>query len=130
MIYHCLLLSFLSSSLSDVNVAFSKRMQNNKKWHLEAIQPQATEEKEKFGLPPARPKKVKMKPGATPSEPRVPVDHIEPLTAEALEQRRDYAHFLWRARALNLEKRHQSAVQGLFLPYVNNKQGLKQSKAL
>lgn len=110
----------LAKSLSDTHIELSQRLKKNKRWHLEAIQPQAKEERQKFGLAPARPRKVKMKAGATPSIPRVPVDYVEPLTAEAMEQRRDYAHFLSRVRSLNLEKRHQKAVQGLFLPYVNN----------
>lgn len=95
-------------------------MQKNKRWHLEAIAPQAREERDKVGLPPPKARKIKMKPGGSPATPRVPIDYIEPLTAEAIEQRRDYAHFLSRVRSLDLEKRHQSSIQGLFLPYVNN----------
>ncbi|XP_041481056.1 tetratricopeptide repeat protein 28-like [Lytechinus variegatus] len=110
----------LAKDLSAVHVGYSQRMQKNRRWHLEAIAPQAREERDKVGLAPSKPRKVKMKPGASPSIPRVPIDYVEPLTAEAIEQRRDYAHFLSRVRSLDLEKRHQGSVQGLFLPYVNN----------
>ncbi|XP_072176653.1 uncharacterized protein [Diadema setosum] len=113
----------LANSLRENHIKFANRLKSNKTWHLDGVEPQADEERQKFGLPPDRPKKVKMKPNATPSMPRVPVDYVQPLSAEALEQRRDYAHFIARVRSMDLEKRHQKSVQALFLPYVGRGRG-------
>lgn len=81
---------------------------------------QANEELDKYGRPQTSPLKVKVLPGATASTSRIPVDQKVVLENQEVDQRRDYAHFVYQQRLQNIDTRHKNEVLKLYLPYVNS----------
>ena len=65
--------------------------------------------------------KVKVVPGLTPSQSRVPLDKVLPeLTTADMEQRRDYIHYVMKQRLEKTSRNHHQNVERLVLPYVTS----------
>ena len=73
-----------------------------------------------YGRPQTSPPKVKVLQGSTASTERIPVDLKVTLKNPEVDQRRDYAHYIYKERVQNIEKRHKNEVMKLYLPYVNS----------
>lgn len=61
-----------------------------------------------------------MKPGATASQQRIPVDKEPLLVIPEIDQRRDYAHYVLQQRINNIDIRHKNDVMKLYLPYIQS----------
>ncbi|XP_033105794.1 uncharacterized protein LOC117108052 [Anneissia japonica] len=112
----------LANSLAEVHTGFSRQVRGVQKMHNECIQPQAKESLATLhNGPKEKPLIVKVIPGATPSCDRVPVEMEEKLSLLAVQQRRNYAHFVFNSRLEDVKIRHREAVKSVFLPHVQNR---------
>ncbi|XP_052790745.1 tetratricopeptide repeat protein 28-like isoform X2 [Mya arenaria] len=110
----------LARSRTDVDESFREYLERAKTWHTITIAAQADEALDQYGRPKSSPQKVKVLPGATASTGRVPVDFQAALKNEEVDQRRDYAHFIYMERMKNIDTRRKNEVMKLYLPYVNS----------
>src|SRR6218665_81199 len=62
--------------------------------------------------------KVKVHGGSTPSQARIPVDQEIIVDLRQMEQRRDYAHFVYKRRLDQVRARHQGTVSNFILPHL------------
>ncbi|XP_038063493.1 tetratricopeptide repeat protein 28-like [Patiria miniata] len=111
----------LARSLSDIHIEYSRHVQHTQNWHVESVTPQAQKTLSAIGQPKPRPQVIKVKAGTTPSCIREPVNQDLELSTEAIEQRRDYSHYLLHTRSADVERRHLDAVQKIFQPYVSRR---------
>ncbi|XP_071802673.1 uncharacterized protein [Asterias amurensis] len=111
----------LARSLSDLHLEYGRHVKHARHWQVDSVTPQAQKSLSAIGRPKPRPQVVKVKAGTTPSCNREPLNQAVELSMEAIDQRRDYGHFLLHARNSDIQKRHLDAVQKLFQPYVSRK---------
>ncbi|CAL1537155.1 unnamed protein product [Lymnaea stagnalis] len=111
----------LARSATNLSEEYLGHLEKAKTWHHTTVTAQAKETLDKYGRPSSSPKsKVKVKPGSTPSEPRVPVDYEKLLTPRVVRQRRNYAHFVLEERVENIDKRKKDNLVKLYLPYIHS----------
>ncbi|XP_052220078.1 tetratricopeptide repeat protein 28-like [Dreissena polymorpha] len=110
----------LARTRSDLDENFKESLERAKTWHQITITAQANESLNAYGRPQTSPPKVKVLPGSTASTERIPVDLKVTLKNPEVDQRRDYAHYIYKERVQNIEKRHKNEVMKLYLPYVNS----------
>ncbi|PIK41498.1 putative tetratricopeptide repeat protein 28 [Apostichopus japonicus] len=111
----------VSRSLTTVRTDGQVNARVTNEWHALCSYPQALQALNSLGQPTVKRTKVKVHPGGSPSSQRVPLGYKPPLTLEAIEQRRDYAHYVLQERHRDVARRQEKAVRNVFLPYVNNR---------
>ncbi|XP_071948835.1 uncharacterized protein [Antedon mediterranea] len=111
----------LAKSLTNTYATFNRQTYEVNKLHNTCIQPQANESLMSNCTPKEKQQVIKVLPGRTPSCERVPVNSEITLSVQAIQQRRDYAHFVFNSRLDDVKIREEEAVKRLFLPYVQNR---------
>lgn len=81
---------------------------------------QANEALSKYGRPRTTPTKVKVLPGASTSQDRVPVERAPLMGIPEVDQRRDYAEYVLQQRLNHIDLRHRNDVMKLYLPYIQS----------
>ncbi|KAJ8038950.1 Tetratricopeptide repeat protein 28 [Holothuria leucospilota] len=110
----------LAKSLRAINSEGKTNVRVTNEWHALCSYPQALQTLNSLGQPKPKPTKVKVYPGGSLSSHRVPLGYKAPLPIEAIEQRRDYAHYVLKERQKDVARRHEKAVRDTFLPYVRS----------
>jgi hypothetical protein len=71
-----------------------------------------------YGRPVTSPPKVKVIPGSSPSQTRRALGTVRELGTEEVDERRDYAHYVYRRRLEKLALEHRDDVRKIYLPYL------------
>ncbi|XP_053380746.1 tetratricopeptide repeat protein 28-like isoform X2 [Mercenaria mercenaria] len=110
----------LARTRSDLDENFKDYLERAKTWHQMTVVAQANESLNEYGRPLSQPSKIKVLPGGSASRTRIPVDEKVVLLNPEVDQRRDYAHYVYNERVQNIGTRHRNEVLKLYLPYVNS----------
>ncbi|XP_059149912.1 tetratricopeptide repeat protein 28-like [Physella acuta] len=109
----------LARSATNLSDVYTGHLEKAKSWHRTTLMSQANERTDKM-QPSGSKTKVKVKPGASTSEPCVPVDYKRQLTPTDIKQRRDYAHFVLQERVERIDKKRKDNLIKLYLPYIRS----------
>ncbi|XP_041369335.1 tetratricopeptide repeat protein 28-like [Gigantopelta aegis] len=109
----------IAKAKSNLDEDFEDYLERAKTWHEMTIVAQANESLDKVGRPKTTPAKVKVLPGGSASRDRIPVSRENVLEILDIDQRRDYANYVFQQRLDNIDNRHKDETMKIYLPYIN-----------
>ncbi|ESO98992.1 hypothetical protein LOTGIDRAFT_231307 [Lottia gigantea] len=110
----------LARSKSELDEEYDENKQQVKDWHKSSVVAQANEMLEEVGQPVSRESKIKVVHGSGGLKDIIPIEKKHHLLNREIDQRRDYAHFVYNQRLNNVNSRYRNDVMKLYLPYIKS----------
>ncbi|KAK6195644.1 hypothetical protein SNE40_001029 [Patella caerulea] len=110
----------LARSKSDLQEEYEEYTKHAKSWHHTSVIAQANDILDKVGRPKSSPSKIKVVHGSGGMKNVKMIQEEPTLVNKEVDQRRDYAHFVFNQRLENIGGRHKNDVMKLYLPYIKS----------